>query len=106
MNHPTLELINHPCAYKKRTEPWVPPGNGFMTPSSYAFTVIDSLIHDTEWAPKLVALIDCRQTCYDESFFHVMRKVDGTPSPTLRMYIHMHAPPSPSPSPTPTPSPS
>ena len=75
VDSPILELIDHPAFFRRETsDPWKPPGKGWVIVHSHEFVVIDSMVSDPGWATKLPALIDCRQTFYNESFFHVLRK--------------------------------
>lgn len=75
VTHATLQELGHPAAKEKTTAfSWKPPGSGFVKLNSFTFEVLDSLVSDPTWNDKLVALIDCRSTAYNESFFHVLRK--------------------------------
>ena len=69
-----LKLLSHPVTDTERTEPWVPPGQGYVSRDSFAFSVLDSIICDPVWDSKFPALIDGRMTFHNESFFHTLRK--------------------------------
>jgi hypothetical protein len=76
----TLKLLNHPVAFPPGTEgstrqaKWVPPGKGYLSADSFAFSVVDSLAREPVWDDKFPSLIDGRMTFCNESFFHVLRK--------------------------------
>ena len=72
---PMLVLLGHPATKEKTADySWKPPGSGFVSVDSFAFEVIDSLVHDPQWEDKFPALIDGRMTFANESYFHVLRK--------------------------------
>ena len=81
-----LRLLKHPSVKPDRKEPWPVPGNGFVKPFSNVFTVLESLLQDPEWEPKLAFLTDARQTFANESYFHLMRKWNTKQSHFSRFY--------------------
>ena len=86
----TLKLIKHPATDvgpdTLRKKPWVPPGKGYVAPTSFTFTVLDSLICDPTWDDKFPALIDGLSTSCCESFFHTLRKWGTKQSHFSRYY--------------------
>ena len=83
---PTLLLLKHPITDTAREKPWKPPGSGFISADSFAFSVLDSLICDPIWDTKFPFLIDGRMTFMNESFFHVLRKWGNKHSHYSRFY--------------------
>ena len=74
VTHPILVQLKHACIKQKTADfSWTPPGAGFVAPRSFAYQVIDSLVCDTTWEDKFPALIDCRTSSCNESFYHKLR---------------------------------